>query len=72
MDARTSWKMVYADGNVCDSGEIIEAEPPRKLVIRWRHQAKPELAAEGASLCTIELEPSGTAAKLSITHTIDR
>ena len=30
------------------------------------------LKAEGASLCTMELEPSGPAVKLSITHTIER
>jgi hypothetical protein len=33
---------------------------------------RPELKAEGASLCTIELEPFGTAVKLSIIHTIER
>jgi Activator of Hsp90 ATPase homolog 1-like protein len=42
------------------------------LVIRWRHEKNPELKAEGDSLCTIELEPIGTAVKLSITHTIER
>ena len=41
-------------------------------MIRWQHQSKPELKSEGPSLCTIELEPSGTAVKLSITHSIDR
>jgi uncharacterized protein YndB with AHSA1/START domain len=41
-------------------------------VIRWHHQHMPELKAEGDSLCTMELEPSGTAVKLSITHTIER
>ena len=40
-------------------------------MIRWQHQNKPELKAEGASLCTMELERSGTAVKLSITHSID-
>jgi uncharacterized protein YndB with AHSA1/START domain len=70
--AGSSWKMVSPEGQVTDDGEIVEAEPPRRLVIRWRHQSKPELKAEGASLCTIELEPSGTAVKLSITHTIER
>jgi len=67
-----SWKMVSSSGQILDAGEIIEAEPPRRLVIRWRHQNKPELAAEGESLCTIELEPTGAAVKLAITHTIDR
>ena len=70
--AGSSWKMVYPDGSISDAGQIVEAEPPRRLVIRWQNQAKPELKAEGASLCTMELEPSGTAVKLSITHTIDR
>lgn len=66
------WKMVASDGSVYDTGEIAEAEAPRRLVLRWRHQLKPELKAEGPSLCTIELEPSGGAVKLSITHSIDR
>jgi len=70
--AGSSWKLVYGDGHISDSGEIVEAEPPRRLVIRWQHQNKPELKAEGASLCTIELEPFGGAVKLSITHTIER
>jgi len=69
--AGSSWKMVSGEGKVSDAGEIVEAEPPRRLVIRWQNQSKPELAAEGKSLCTIELEPSGTAVKLSITHTIE-
>ena len=68
----SSWKMVYPDGSITDAGEIVEAEAPRRLVIRWQHQKKPELKAEGESLCTMELEPSGTAVKLSITHTIER
>ena len=67
--AGSSWKMVSGDGQITDAGEIVEAEPPRRLVIRWQHQNKPELRAEGDSQCTMELEPSGTAVKLSITHT---
>ncbi len=70
--AGSSWKMLYPDGRIVDSGEIVEAQPPRRLVIRWVHQNKPELKAEGESLCTMELEPSGGAVKLSITHTIER
>jgi uncharacterized protein YndB with AHSA1/START domain len=70
--AGSSWKMVYPDGRITDAGEIVEAEPPRRLVIRWQNQFRPELKAEGESLCMMELEPSGTAVKLSITHTIER
>ncbi len=70
--AGSSWKNVSADGQILDAGEIVEAEPPRRLVIRWQNQFKPELKAEGDSQCTMELEPSGTAVRLSITHTIER
>jgi uncharacterized protein YndB with AHSA1/START domain len=70
--AGSSWKMVGSAGDILDAGEIVESEPPRRLVIRWQHQKQPELEAEGASLCTLELEPSGSAIKLSITHTMER
>ncbi len=67
-----SWTMISPKGEVSDAGEIVEATPPRRLVIRWHHEMKPELKAEGDSLCTIELEPTGSAIKLTITHTIER
>ena len=70
--AGSPWRMINRDDRVVDEGEIVEAEPPRRLVIRWRHQFKPELQAEGDSLCTMDLEPIGPAVKLSITHTIER
>jgi uncharacterized protein YndB with AHSA1/START domain len=70
--AGSPWKMIAADGQIFDDGEIVESEPPRRLVIRWQHQNKPELKAEGESLCTMELEPTGAAVKLSITHSIER
>ena len=66
------WKHVSGDGVILDAGEIVEADPGRRLVIRWHNQNKPELEAEGESRCTIELERSGAAVKLSITHTIER
>lgn len=69
--AGSPWKLISSTGQTFDAGEIVEADPPRRLVIRWQHQNKPELKAEGASLCTMELEPSGTAVKLSITHSIE-
>ena len=70
--AGSAWKLVASDGQVYDAGEIVEADPPRRLVIRWQNQFKPELKAEGASLCTMEMEVSGSAVKLSITHSIER
>ena len=72
----SSWKLLFTDGRVADAGEVVEADRPRRLVIRWRNEWKPELKAEGHSLCTFELEPVVQAGddvvKLSITHEIDR
>lgn len=70
--AGSPWKLVSGDGQVWDAGEIVEADPPRRLAIRWQHQMKPELKAEGASLCIMELEPEGTAVKLTVTHSVER
>ncbi len=67
-----SWKLVSEGGEVFDDGEIVESDPPRRLVIRWQHQRRPELKAEGPSICTMELEAIGKTVKLSITHTSDR
>ena len=68
----SSWQMVQPDGSVTDEGEIVEAVPPKRLVIRWRHVKRPELAAEGDSRCVMELESIGSSVKLSITHSIER
>ena len=70
--AGSPWKLVSGSGEILDAGEIVEAERPRRLVIRWQQEKKPELKAEGPSLCTMEIEQSGSAVKLSITHTIER
>jgi uncharacterized protein YndB with AHSA1/START domain len=68
--------MVFPDGRITDSGEIVEIDRPKRLVLKWRNEFKPELKSEGYSQCTIELElelePIGEAVKLTITHEIDR
>jgi uncharacterized protein YndB with AHSA1/START domain len=70
--AGAPWQLVFADGRIADTGEIVEVDPPKRLVLRWRNEFKPELKAEGYSRCTVELEPIGTAVKLTITHEMDR
>jgi len=70
--AGSPWKLVFADGRIADTGEILEIDPPRRLVLKWRNEFRPELKAEGYSRCVIEIEPAGEAMKLTITHTIDR
>src|ERR1700760_1826103 len=61
--AGSSWKLVSGDGLIYDAGEIVEAERPRRLVIRWQHQNDSQLKAEGESRCTMELEPGGMGVK---------
>lgn len=67
-----SWRMVQPGGQVSDVGEILEAEPEKRLVIKWRNEFRPELKVEGESLCTMDIEQVQGAVKLTITHTIDR
>ena len=66
------WRLLFTDGRVADAGEIVEADPPRRIVIRWRNEWKPEMKAEGYSRCTMELEPVDGAVKLTVTHAMDR
>jgi uncharacterized protein YndB with AHSA1/START domain len=70
------WKLVFADGRIADAGEIVEAAPPEKLVVKWRNEWNPEMKAEGYSLCTFELaavpDASPAAVKLTITHSMER
>eukprot|EP01037_Dinobryon_pediforme_P029481 gene29481-33131_t len=68
----SSWKLIYPDGRVTDTGEILEIDPPRRVVIKWRNEFLPDLKAEGYGRCTIELEPLDGAVKLTIAHVMDR
>ena len=70
--AGSAWRMLYPDGRITDAGEVLEVDPPRRLVLKWRNEFRPELKAEGHSRCTMELEPVGEAVRLTVTHTIDR
>jgi uncharacterized protein YndB with AHSA1/START domain len=69
--AGSPWQLVFPDGRIADAGEVVEIDPLKRLVIKWRNEFKPELTAEGYSLCTMEIAQAGDVMKLSITHTID-
>lgn len=78
MEIKTEWKtgaewqMVFPDGRVADTGQILEFERPKRIRLKWRNEFRPELKAEGFSLCTMDLEPVGVTVRLTITHTIER
>jgi uncharacterized protein YndB with AHSA1/START domain len=63
-----SWKLMIPDGRVGDSGEVVEIEPNRRLVLSWRNEFKPELKVEGFSRLTYELEPQEEVVKLTLIH----
>jgi uncharacterized protein YndB with AHSA1/START domain len=67
----SSWKLMIPDGRVGDAGEILEIDPPRRLVLSWRNEFKPELKAEGYSRLTYELEQQGDSVKLTLIHESD-
>ncbi len=67
-----SWRLMIPDGRVADSGEVIEIEPGRRLVLKWRNEFIPEMRADGDSRLTYELEQQGEAVKLTLIHEIDK
>ena len=70
--AGSRWKLAFPDGRVTDAGEIVEIDEPKRLVLKWRNQFRPELHQEGYARCVMEIEPAGEVVKLTITHAIDK
>jgi uncharacterized protein YndB with AHSA1/START domain len=68
----SSWKMVMPKNGLTDSGEILESDPPGRVVIKWRNEFRPELKDEGYSRCVYELVTEGELTKLTIAHTIEK
>jgi uncharacterized protein YndB with AHSA1/START domain len=52
-------------------GEVIEADPPRKLVQTWRLLMDPELEAEGFTRVTYEIEEADGSTRLTVVHDLD-
>ncbi len=68
----SSWRMMFSDGRVADAGEVVEIDPPKRLVLSWRNEFRPELKEEGYSRATYELQQVGESVKLTVTHEIAR
>ena len=67
-----SWKMMIPDGRVANSGEIVEMDPPRRLVLTWRNEFMPEIHAEGHGRVTYELEKQGDSVKLTVINEMEK
>ncbi len=60
-----SWRVLVHDNRLLHTGEVLEIEPHRRLVLSWRPETFPEIRHEGASRVSYELEPVGDAVKLT-------
>jgi uncharacterized protein YndB with AHSA1/START domain len=67
-----TWRLMIPDGRVADAGEVVEIEPQRRLVLRWRNEFMPELREEGYSRMTYEIEKKGESLKLTVIHEMER
>jgi uncharacterized protein YndB with AHSA1/START domain len=53
-------------------GEVVEVDPPHKLVHTWRFLWSDEIAAEGPTRVTFEIdEGPGGVSKLTVTHELE-
>ncbi len=66
------WRLVKPDGDTCDSGKVLEIQPQKRLVLKWRNESVPELRKEGYSRMTCEIERQGPSVKLTIIHEMGR
>ncbi len=72
-EVRSDWKVgspfaLVMSGKVTDSGEILQADPPRRLAYTFKHELDEDMRKEGATRVTFTLEPHGNLVKLTVTH----
>jgi len=57
--------------DVISDGEVIEADPPHKLIQTWRMTMTPEMAAEAFTRVTFDIAPvRGGVTRLTVTHDV--
>ena len=72
-ELRTDWKIgspfaLVMNGTTTDVGEILEADPPRRLSYSFKHVLDDEMRNEQPSKVVFVLEPYGKLVKLTLTH----
>ncbi|MBB5806786.1 uncharacterized protein YndB with AHSA1/START domain [Saccharothrix ecbatanensis] len=62
----STWSHRRVDGSEVDDvvGEVVEADPPRRLVVTWADPAEPS----ATSTVTFRVEPHGAIVRLTVTH----
>jgi uncharacterized protein YndB with AHSA1/START domain len=72
-EVRSDWKVgspfaLVMSGKVTDTGEIIEADPPRRLAYTFKHELFEEMRKEPVTKVSFTLQPFGNLVKLTVTH----
>jgi uncharacterized protein YndB with AHSA1/START domain len=72
-EVRSDWKVgspfaLVTDGKTSDTGEILEADPPRRLSYSFKHELFEEMRHEPVTKVVFTLEPHGNIVKLTVTH----
>ncbi len=60
----SKWKHMGADEDVWMCGEVLETDPPKRLVLSW---ADPDDLADSSQVC-FEIEPIEDMVRLRVTH----
>jgi uncharacterized protein YndB with AHSA1/START domain len=63
------WKMVFSNGQLAVSGEVLVIDPPRKLVLSWKSESKHQ--EEAPARMTYTLEKQDDQVKLTVLHESD-
>ncbi len=72
-ELKTDWKVgspfaLVMNGTTTDVGEILEADPPRRLSYTFQHTLSEEAKKERPSKVVFNIEPHGKLVKLTLTH----
>ena len=72
-EVRSDWKVgspfaLVTDGKTSDTGEILVADPPRRLSYTFKHELFEEMRDEPATKVVFTIEPFGEIVKLTVTH----
>ena len=72
-ELKSDWKVgspfsLVLNGKTTDVGEVLEADPPRRLSYSFRHILNEAARNERPTRVTFVLEPHGELVKLTLTH----
>jgi uncharacterized protein YndB with AHSA1/START domain len=60
--------MYWIERDLVVEGQVLDADPPRRLVTTWSFRRSPTMRDDPPSRVTWEIEPLGEACKLTLVH----